>query len=228
MGEKSFPVSASVFISSSPFPFFLFASQLCLHRSDKALLRVDVTSICTSSARDKCQGNRCRIIFCQHHNPHCERSLQGQIITKDLCIFQIWPWRRVASVSVSLGQGRLEIWSWPFDLNCKFEIKSCWLSPPILVYISFCILWCTGMTPGSAIPVRNKQHFVFAANKGRLLCCRRVLGTILVHCPLLLTFQLCWIISLNSDLCNRWGQKSFSETRQLSNSCVAALWVYGR
>lgn len=58
----------------------------------------------------KCHGNRCRIIFCQHHNPHCERTLQGQIVTKDLYIFQIWPWRRVASFSWSLGQGELEIW----------------------------------------------------------------------------------------------------------------------
>jgi len=76
MGEKldCFPISASIFISSLLFSiFFLFVFQPCLTRSDKASLRVGVTSVYTSSVRDKCQGNRCRIICWQHHNPYCGR-----------------------------------------------------------------------------------------------------------------------------------------------------------
>lgn len=48
-----------------------------------------------------------------------------------------------------------------------------------------------------------------------------------LHC-LVLTFQLCWIISFVSDLCKHCGQKLFSETQQVSKSCVAAVWFYSR
>lgn len=217
--KKSFPVSASGFISSSSFPFFLFASQLCLHRSDKALLRVDVTSICTSSVRDKCHGNRCRIIFCLHHNPHCERSLQSQIITKDLCIFQIWPWRRVASFSWSLEQGELEIWidlSIP-TVSLKQNLADCLLQFCFVfpsVFFDVCV-WFLEVQFLSGISSILFLHQI----KGG--CCAA--GGFWVpfwFCPLPLAFQLCWIISLISGLCKLCGQKSFSEMQQLSNSCV--------
>lgn len=100
-------------------------------------------SIYTFSARDRCHGNRCRVIFGQHHNPHCCGSLQAQIITR---IFKI--------SKSSLGESsliqhivtadELETWSWPFGLHAvslKWNLAGCLLRSHFLFLSVFSDKW---------------------------------------------------------------------------------------
>jgi len=172
-------------------------------QEQKASPWVDVTTISIFSARDKCHGNRCRVIFWQHHNPYCCGSLQAQIITKNIQNFQIQPWRKQLNSAHRYcrraGNLKLTFWS----SCCKFKMKSCWLSPPISLYISFCILWYVVITSAGA--VQTTKSSILSSHQIKGGCCatgwfRILLCFASLHC-LVLSFQLCWRISFISAFC---------------------------